>query len=260
MSPDTFTQQVKPFSNYDPTKYRDAHLRGAVFLTFAFSFVLGVATVGAGLLMFGLDHWRAIGAAAVFAGLLPWFPLAVVWLMGIIRHLPAAYSPENRPEASMKTPARAAPAPATLRVEQPPRPRILPAPTDDDDDAPGYGERSDRFAFLPAPTVTPALPARVIDQTGKEMDDMPVLNQIDPRTGRADVPAADVDFFVAESKAGGRVGSPSFRKWRDSGLAFPSGKGFTRTYWEKVCSVAVTWGVLYQADREASRIIDSDVA
>ena len=120
---------------------------------------------------------------------------------------------------------------------------------------------------LPAPTV-PALPpyrrpapgqayAYLVDPADPEPTNllqfppeaMPMSNLIDPRTNRADVTAADVDYFLTASEPDGAVGSPSLRAWKAAPTdvqRFPSGMTFTREYWDKLVSVAEAWGRLHR--------------
>lgn len=87
---------------------------------------------------------------------------------------------------------------------------------------------------------------------------MPRLPATDPRTGRDDVPATDVNAFIEQSREGAEPGSPSFRAW--NGRKLPSGKMCTRTYWEKLSDIAEAWGFLRRGTQgERAYIVDDDL-
>lgn len=240
----TEASQPRPFSNYDPTKYRSAHLRAAVALCFLFGFLLSGAALIALTILLGLGAWRQIVLGSVGAFIAPFLVLALPAL-NIVNYLSAHYHIDARPEATMK---RAAPAASTAPVQltvsrpRPPAPRLVdvrPAPAPE----------------LPMQHV-PGLPAPSSIQ--EEIITMPRLERPDPETGYTDVPALDVRYFILHSTEGHEPGTPALRDWL--GHTLPSGKQMTRRYWEKLTDIAVKWGRLYKgASGEASRILPENV-
>lgn len=248
MTPTNEATQPRPFSNYDPTKYRSAHLRAAVFLCFMFGFILSTAALLSMLIVLGLGAWRQVLLISVGAFLVPFVALTIPALQ-IVGYLGAHYHPDARPEATMRRPREAAqPTAVQIAVERPRPPLRMVQDV----------SRPPLAAPMPAPA--PALPAShptelpAPSSIQEEINTMPRLERPDPETGYPDVPAADVHYFISHSEKGQFPGEPTLRSWQ--GHIMPSGKEVTRRYWEKLSDVAEKWGRLYKgATGEASRIL-----
>lgn len=247
MTPTTEATQPRPFSNYDPTKYRSAHLRAAVFLCFMFGFILSTAALLSMLIVLGLGAWRQVLLISVGAFLVPFVALTIPALQ-IVGYLGAHYHPDARPEATMRRPRETVqPTAVQIAVERPRPPMRM---------IQDVNTRPPLAAPAPAPTLPAShateLPAPSSIQ--EEINTMPRLERPDPETGYPDVPAADVYYFILYSTEGHTPGTPALRDWL--GHMLPSGKQVTRRYWEKMTDVAEKWGRLYKgATGEASRIL-----
>lgn len=244
MAPTNEATQPRPFSNYDPTKYRSAHLRAAVFLCFMFGFILSTAALVSMTLLLGLGAWKQVILISVGAFLVPFAALTIPALQ-IVGYLGAHFHPDARPETAMRRPREAVqPASVQIAVSRP-RPPALRVIGDEPPPLP-----------RPAPELpvshAPELP--VPSSIREEITTMPRLERPDPETGYSDVPALDVRYFIQHSEEGKDPGSPALRDWL--GRTLPSGKQMTRRYWEKLTDVATKWGRLYKgASGEASRIL-----
>jgi hypothetical protein len=246
MTPTNEATQPRPFSNYDPTKYRSAHLRAAVFLCFMFGFILSAAALLSMLIVLGLGAWRQVLLISVGAFLVPFVALTIPALQ-IVGYLGAHYHPDARPEATMRRPREAAqPTAVQIAVDRPRPPLRMVQDV----------SRPPLATPMPAPVLSASHPTELPAPSSiqEEINTMPRLERPDPETGYADVPALDVRHFIKYSEEGQDPGSPALRDWL--GRTLPSGKQMTRRYWEKLTDVAARWGRLYKgASGEASRIL-----